>query len=134
MSSKDIGDLLLNGSIADIRSAYDKKSVSVREAVDFFVGRIETLNGKGPKLNAVRALAPDLPAQAKAADDAIAMGASRGPLHGIPVLLKDNIAVAGLPLAGGAAALAEFRAPVDATIAARLKAAGAIILGKANMT
>lgn len=132
--SKDIEDILSNGSIADISRAYDKKAVSVREVIDFFVARIGACNDKGPQLNAVRALASDLTAQAKAADDAIAAGVPRGPLHGIPVLLKDNIAVAGLPLAAGAAALAGFRPTVDATIAVRLKAAGAVIVGKTNMT
>jgi amidase len=127
-------DLLLNGSIGALRQAFLDGNLSVGKAVAFYVARVETLDRSGPKLNAIRALAPDLEEQARQADAAIAQGRTLGPLHGIPVLLKDNIAAAGQVLAAGAAALSDFKAQSDATLVVRLRDAGAIIFGKANMT
>lgn len=98
-----------------------------RDRVEHFLDRIARLD---PSLNAIRCLADDSRARADACD---AMPAS-GPLHGRVVLVKDNVAVAGLPLTAGARALAGFRPRRDATIVARLRAAGAIVLGKTNLT
>jgi amidase len=127
-------ELLLNGSITALRQAFLDRHLSVAEAVAFYVARVEALDRSGPTLNSIRALAPDLAAQAQRADAAIADGRALGPLHGIPVLLKDNIAAAGQVMAAGAAALAGFKAQRDATLVTRLRKAGAIIFGKANMT
>jgi len=127
-------DLLLNGSIAALRQAFLDNHLSVGEAVAFYVARVEALDRSGPALNAIRALAPDLEEQARQADAAISEGRTLGPLHGIPILLKDNIAAAGQEMAAGAAALSGFKPQADATLVARLREAGAIIFGKANMT
>jgi amidase len=131
----DVTETLATGSLAQIRRAYLERQVSVREAIEFFVKRVEAFN-PGPRgLNAIRALAPDLAAQAERADAHIAAKRGLGPLHGIPVLLKDNISTAdGMTTTAGAAALAQFVPTRDAGLVARLREAGAIIFGKANMT
>lgn len=125
-------EILLNGSVAAIRQAIAAKQLSVREVVGFYLARIERLN---PALNAVRTVAPDALDLAKRIDDEMAAGRDRGVLHGIPVLLKDNISTGdGMPMSAGAAALKDFRPARDATLVKRLRDAGAIVLGKTNLT
>ncbi|GGS12425.1 MULTISPECIES: amidase family protein [Actinokineospora] len=87
-----------------------------------------------PLLRAVLCLAPDAEAQARASDERAATGTLRGPLDGVTVLLKDNIDTAELPTTAGSRALADLRAPKDAAIVDRLRAAGAVILGKTNLS
>jgi aspartyl-tRNA(Asn)/glutamyl-tRNA(Gln) amidotransferase subunit A len=70
---------------------------------------------------------------ARAAEAAVMAGAPLGPLHGVPITVKDNVAVAGLRLANGSAAFMDFVAPADAAVVARVKAAGAIVIGKTNL-
>ena len=91
--------------------------------------------GPVPALNAIRTIAPDAIEVARQLDDEIASGRIRGPLHGIPVVLKDNILTGdGMTAAAGAAALSGFKPGSDATLARRLRRAGALILGKTNLT
>ncbi len=129
-----IDELLAHGSIAAIGNAYRARQFSVREAVAWYLARIARLNHAGPTLNAVRMLSPRVEDDARAADQEFASGRDRGPLHGIPVLLKDNILAAGMTATAGAAALADFAPRADAALVRRLRAAGAIVLGKTNMT
>src|SRR2546430_2016345 len=103
-----IDELLLHGSIAAIGAAYRARQLSVAEAVDWYLARIERLNHAGPNLNAVRTLSPRVRDDARAADQEFATGRDRGPLHGIPVLLKDNILAQGMTACAGAAALTGF--------------------------
>jgi amidase len=95
-----------------------------------YLDRIAEVN---PALGAVIAVAPDALDQAAASDAAWRAGQPRGPLEGIPVLVKDNVQVAGGPTTAGSPALLAARPP-DAFIVARLRAAGAVILAKANMS
>lgn len=135
MKPNEIDEILLAGSIADIGAAIRRSAISIEDLVGFFLSRIDRLNQNGPKLNAVRCVSDRALDDARLADAELAKGQDRGPLHGIPVLLKDNIAVSGgLPLSGGVAALTDFRPSRDATIVRRLREAGAIILGKTNLT
>ena len=122
------------GSLVAIGRAFNERHLSVREAVDWYLKRIEALNHAGPCLNAVREIAPDALDAARRADDELAAGRRRGLLHGIPVLVKDNILVAGMSATAGAAALKGFKPRYDATLVARLRAAGAIVIGKTNLT
>lgn len=124
--SQDIGRILAQGSIAELAHAFQSKSLSIREAVEWYLGRIDSLK----TLNAVREISPRALEEAKRADAA----PSRGPLHGIPVLLKDNIFAEGMAASAGARALAAFKPRREATLAWRLREAGAIVLGKTNMT
>ena len=131
----DLDDLLLKGSIAGIGEAYRSRKLSVAEAAGWFERRIEALNGKGPALNAVREVSPHIAEEAKRLDAELADGRDRGPLHGIPVALKDNILTGdGMKASAGSAALADFLPGHDAALVRRLREAGAIVLAKANLT
>src|SRR3989475_3607930 len=100
-----------------------------------FLERIEAYDRRGPHLNAVLEVNPEALEIAEALDRERASTGSRGPLHGIPVLLKDNIATADrLHTSAGSLALGECVAPRDAFLVTRLREAGAVILGKTNMT
>ena len=72
-------------------------------------------------------------AAARSAEAAVMRGDSFGPLHGVPITIKDNVPIGGLPLANGSAALADFVPPADAAVVRRIRAAGAIIIGKTNL-
>ena len=106
-------------------------SVSLTRA---YLRRIEALDVGAPALNSVRCLNPLALDEASAADLRRREGGPHGPLLGIPVLVKDNIDVAGLPNTAGSLALAHSVPVQDAPLVARLRAAGAVILGKANLT
>jgi amidase len=95
-----------------------------------YLQRIEDTNHRGPALHAVIETNPDAEAIAAALDAERAAGTVRGPLHGVPILLKDNIATADrTATAAGSLALAEARATRDAEVARRLREAGAVLLG-----
>jgi amidase len=131
----NVENLLACGSVSAIGRELRTRTLSTQEAVTWYLARIETFNRTGLALNAVRTVNPRALAEARQADDELARGDDRGPLHGIPVLLKDNILTADrMPASAGAAALAEFRPRREATLVRRLRAAGAIVLGKTNMT
>lgn len=104
-------------------------TVSPVQIVETYLSSIDEIN---PGLNAIVTLAPDAMEKAKEAEAAVARGAALGPLHGIPLTIKDTIETAGLRTTSGSALRAEFIPQRDATAVARLKAAGAIILGKTN--
>jgi amidase len=128
-------ELLLRGTATAISQAIAKKQVSAREVTGWYLGRIEAFNHAGPALNAVRELATNSLKQAEQADRELADGRPRGPLHGVPILVKDNILTAdGMAATGGAAALKDFIPTQDAALVSRLRAAGAIVLGKTNLT
>jgi len=104
-------------------------------AVKRYLKRIDAIDRKGPKLNAVIAVMPDALKQAKRLDKERREIGPRGPLHGVPILIKDNIEVAGpLPTTAGSLALADNVTNRDAPLVARLRAAGAVILGKTNLS
>ncbi len=96
----------------------------------FYLERIERLN---PELHAVITVSPLARAEARSSDLARTGGRVRGPLEGIPVLVKDNIAVAGMPTTAGSPALLGAES-ADAFVVGRLRAAGAVIVGKANLS
>ncbi|WP_199853728.1 amidase family protein [Plantactinospora sp. BB1] len=125
---------LERAGIPQIRAALDARRISSEELVQAYLERIRALNTNGPGLHAVRAVTRDAVAQAKRADQERRQGRAKGPMHGIPVLIKDNIDLAGLPTTAGALALEHSYPARDAFLVTRLKAAGAIILGKTNLT
>ncbi len=124
-------DELIYASATELARAIRAKEVSSEEVVDAHLQRIEDVNSK---LNAVVQLAADVArAQAREADAALAQGHAKGPLQGVPITIKDNIETAGLICTGGTKGRASFVPTEDATVVARMRAAGAILLGKTNM-
>jgi amidase len=117
-------------TVARLQQALGSGSLTSAELTAFYLDRIERLN---PQLHAVISVTPDALAQAAASDEARASGGARGPLEGIPILIKDNIAVAGRPATAGSLALTSAESG-DAFLVAGLRAAGAVILGKANLS
>jgi amidase len=131
----DIDALLAAGSIEMIGRAFRARKISIKDAVTWYLKRIAATNTARPAVNAVRLVSPNVLRDATESDTELAAGRDRGPLHGIPVLLKDNILTAdGMTTTAGAAAFVGFVPRVEATLVRRLRSAGAIVLGKTNMT
>ncbi|MBL8268560.1 amidase [Steroidobacter sp.] len=119
--------------IVELQAAQTAGKVSARGLVEAYIARIEAYDRAGPKLNSIVALNPRAIEEAEALDRERAQRGPRGPLHGIPILVKDNFDVAGMVTGGGSIALATNRASQDAFQVERLRAAGAVILGKTTM-
>jgi aspartyl-tRNA(Asn)/glutamyl-tRNA(Gln) amidotransferase subunit A len=118
-------------TIAEIAPLIKKKQISPLELTRRYLARINTLN---PLLNAYLAVTEESAlGEAKRAEREIGKGNYRGPLHGIPFSIKDNIAVKGVTATAGSKILADWVPDFDATVVERLKNAGAVILGKTNM-
>ncbi len=127
MSSADLESL----SVAEAARLISTRKVSPVELTEANLGRIDRLEGR---LNAFITVTPDDALKAsKAAADEIAGGGYRGPLYGVPIALKDIFGLAGVRMTAGSKILAENVVPEDAEATSRMKAAGAIILGKLNL-
>ncbi|EJD52035.1 amidase signature enzyme [Auricularia subglabra TFB-10046 SS5] len=128
---------LYEASIAELQHGLERGHFTSVDLVKAYFARIEEVNTKGPELRAVLELNPSALAQAAALDLERVQGKHRGPLHGIPVLLKDNIATRsedGMNTTAGSYALLGSVVPGDATVAAKLREAGAVFMGKANLS
>src|SRR5215207_3849098 len=99
-----------------------------------YINRIAAVNARGPGINAVRVVNPTALQDAALLDLERATGHLKGPLHGLPVLVKDNLDVAGLPTTAGSVALQDSVPDKDSTVVANLRKAGAVIIGKTNLT
>ena len=127
MSATDLCDLTL----VDVAARIEARAVSALEVAQSVLERVERLQ---PRLNAfIRVESEALLASARCADEERARGVRRGPLHGVPISVKDLFAVAGQPATAGSRILADYRPDRDATAWARLRAAGALLLGKTNL-
>ena len=116
----------------ELAAAIRTKEISSRELLDLYLDRIERLDRE--KVNAVVTLDVERArAAAAAADDALARGDDVGPLHGLPITIKDAIETEGIRSTGGAVELADHVPIADAPAVARLKTAGAIVFGKTNL-
>ena len=120
-------------SISDLATALDSGEVTSRELVAAFLARIETFDQQGPALNAMVVINPNAFRDADALDAERSAGRVRGPLHGIPIVVKDNYDTVDMPTSAGTIGLATSVPPDDAFQVSRLREAGAIILGKTNM-
>lgn len=129
-ASLDVVELSATDALAKM-AAGELTSAALTQA---YLDRIAKVDDAGPTLGAVIELNPQAVADARALDAERKAGKLRGPLHGIPILLKDNIDVAGMVNSAGSLALANNRPGADAFVAARLRAAGAVILGKTNLS
>ncbi len=120
---------------ATLADAMQRGRTSAQKLVREGLNRVAAIDRQGPRLNSVIELNPDALAIATALDAERAAGHLRGPLHGLPVLLKDNIATGDrMSTSGGSLALEGMHAPRDAHLVKRLRDAGAVILGKTNLS
>lgn len=120
-------------TVDDLQARMAAGTLTSRQLTAAYLARIAAIDQAGPKLNSVIEVNPDALAIADALDAERKVGKVRGPLHGIPVLIKDNIDTADrLQTTAGSLALVGQKVPRDAGVAARLRAAGAVILGKTN--
>jgi amidase len=122
---------VVEATIADMRAAMERGRVTARAIVQQSLDRIARYEGR---LNAVITVNPRALEEADARDDERRRGRVRGPLHGIPIALKDNIHTTGMPTTGGALAFKSLVPPYEATLTARLRAAGAVIVAKTVLT
>lgn len=125
--------LVFETSIPELQEAMVEGKVTSRQLVEAYLARIAAYDQRGPRLKAVITLNPQALGDATLMDRERAEKGPRGPLHGIPVLIKDNFAVTGLPTSDGTLALATYIATTDAFQVRRLRDAGAIIIGKTTM-
>jgi amidase len=122
-------------TIAELQAAMAAGNLSSVELVNFYLTRIRTLDQSGPTVNSIIELNPDAMSIAKALDAERRTSGPRGPLHGIPVVLKDNIDTHdSMQTAAGSLALVGSPALQDSTVAGRLRSAGAVVLGKATLS
>jgi Asp-tRNA(Asn)/Glu-tRNA(Gln) amidotransferase A subunit family amidase len=121
-------------TIADVQAAYRAHALTATQLVQGYLKRIQAYDQVGPKLNVVIYLNPKALEEAAALDEHLRKtGKFVGPLHGIPVLLKDNVNTKDMPTTGGSLSLAGYQPASDAAIAQKLRSAGAIILAKVNL-
>jgi len=121
--------------VAELQAAMAAGRLDAESLVQKYLSRIQSIDRTGPTLHSVQEINPDAIPIARTLDEERKAGRVRGPLHGIPILLKDNIATADkMETTAGALALVGARPREDSTIAQRLRQAGAVILGKASMS
>jgi amidase len=126
---------VVEASIADLQAAMSSGKITSRELVALYLARIKAIDKAGPKINSVIEVNPDALAIAESLDKERVQSGARGPLHGIPVLIKDNIATADrMQTTAGSIALAGVKPPHDSFVAQKLREAGAVILGKTNLS
>ena len=125
---------LQESTIADVNAAFDAGALTSSGLTQLYLNRIAAYDQAGPTLNSAPVINPDALSDAARLDALRAEGTILGPLHGIPVLIKDSYNVKGLPTSNGVEALKSLIATEDAFSVAQLREAGAIILGKANMS
>jgi len=129
----ELDSLVLEKAIPDLQALMESGQLTSKELVTYYISRIQHFDVD--KLNSVMELNPDALEIARALDEERANGSIRGSMHGIPVLIKDNIATGGqMHTTAGAYALHDWQADRDAFLVKQLRAAGAVILGKANLS
>jgi amidase len=125
---------LEEATVDDVQTAYRSGAITATQLVQDYLDRIQAYDQAGPKLNVVIFLNPKSLDEAATLDEHFRKtGKFVGPLHGIPVLLKDNVNTMDMPTTGGSLSLAGYTPPVDAAITQKLRNAGAIILAKVNL-
>ena len=122
-------------SISELQDGMKSGKYTARSIAEKYLARIEAIDKQGPAINSVIEVNPDALALADAMDKERAAGKVRGPLHGIPILVKDNIDTADkMMTTAGSLALMGWKPPQDAAVVQKLRAAGAVILGKTNLS
>jgi amidase len=123
---------LSQASIADINAAFERGVLTSEKLVQLYLKRIEAYDDRGPKINALISVNPNALEIAKALDTERSRMGPRSPMHGIPVILKDNYDTVDMPTTAGSVFLAGSIPRKDAFMVSQLRAAGAVILAKAN--
>ncbi len=121
-------------SIASLQAAYKAGSTTAVEVVQASLDRVAAYDKQGPLLNSFINLNPNALAEAAVLDARLKAGGPLGALHGVPVVVKDNIDVAGLPMTSGFQGWKHYLPPTNAPMVTKLRAAGAIIIGKASLS
>ncbi|TYS58653.1 amidase [Sutcliffiella horikoshii] len=130
-----VDEWLPNATIEELQAAMENGEITSKELVLMYLHRISKYDKNGPKLNSVLEVNPDAVFIAEALDLERDQSSARGPLHGIPILLKDNIDTGDMMhTSAGSLALEHHVAAEDSAVASQLRRAGAVILGKTNMT
>ena len=124
---------VMEKSISALAAAMESGEVTSRTLVEMYLARIHAYDQRGPALHAMITVNDKALAEADRLDAERATSGSRGPLHGVPIIVKDNFDTVDMPTTGGVMALATSVPPDDAFQVRKLREAGAIILGKANM-
>jgi len=120
-------------SILELQMAMATGRITARTLTEYYLARIDRYDQRGPALNSMAFINADALAEADQLDSERVTSGPRGPLHGIPVVVKDNYETQGMPTTAGSRLLHGFQPDHDAHLVERLKTAGAIILGKTNM-
>ena len=126
---------VVEASIADLQKAMTSGKTTSKAITQAYLARIKSIDKAGPRINSVIAVNPDALAIAAALDKERKEKGPRGPLHGIPILVKDNLATGDkMATTAGSLALKDVRAKRDAFVVEKLRAAGAVIIGKTNLS
>ncbi|MEK6782239.1 MAG: amidase [Bacteroidota bacterium] len=121
-------------TIRQLQDGYVKGTFTIEQVVKDYLARIEAIDKQGPAINSIIFINPNAIEQAKELDKERSEGKIRGPLHGIPVILKDNIDTYDMPTTAGATVLRNSYPVMDSYVTQRLKKAGAIIIAKSNLS
>ena len=124
---------VIEKTIPELQEAMREGRVTSRQLVEIYLARIAAYDRQGPRLNAMVVLNPNALRDAETLDRERAAKNVRGPLHGIAIVIKDNFETVEMPTAAGSLALASYQSKTDAHQVAKLRAAGAVIVGKTNM-
>jgi amidase len=133
----DVGTATVNvetATVADLQAAFAKGTLTSEKLTQIYLGRIQAYDKQGPTINAVITLNPNALVEARALDAERKAGKVRGPLHGIPVVLKDNFNTFDMPTTAGCQFLAGSIPPADGFLTKKLRDGGAIILAKVNLS
>jgi Asp-tRNA(Asn)/Glu-tRNA(Gln) amidotransferase A subunit family amidase len=125
---------IVEASIDDIHTAFRSGRLTARQLVQSYLDRINAYDRQGPNINSVITTNPNALAEADRLDAAFRTSGLIGPLHGIAILVKDEIDTAGMPTTLGTVVFKDYRPPKDAFVIDKLRKAGAIILGKATLS
>ena len=124
---------IMDATAAGLSEEMEKGNVTSEQLVQMYIDRIKAYDKK-KKLNSIISINPNALKEARVLDEERAAGTVRGPLHGIPIVVKDNYDVSGTATTGGSLALADFISQKDAFTVQKLKAAGAVVVAKANLS
>lgn len=125
---------VVEATIADVHAAFRSGQLTARQLVQMYLDRIDAFDKRGPGINAVITVNPRALEEADRLDDAYRRSGPLGPLHGIPVLVKDEVDTAGMPTTLGTLVFKDYRPSRDAFAVERLRRAGAVILGKTTLS